>query len=156
MRKLMFIAAVGAAAVMVHCRSQYRPLEAADECACRVGEYCKVSPPSGAARARIECAPLPATCGARPTCDCVGSAVDACRDDDGRLTLLPPRLVASCDACSGEELCVQGLTASPFCRLLPPQCEATPSCACFVQTRQASRLACSEHDGHIVASLARR
>ncbi len=151
MRKLTFIAA--AMMGLIHCHS-YHPLETADECACRVGDYCKVMPPAGGRPAQIECVPLPAACGGRPTCDCVGSAADACRDYDGRLTLLPPREVTSCDACSDEELCVEaGGTA--LCRVLPPQCESTPSCACFMQTRQAAKLSCSEHKGRIIAAATR-
>jgi hypothetical protein len=150
MQKLAFILVAVAA-----CQAQYRPLEIADGCACSPSEYCRVSAPSAGLSARVDCEPLPATCALHPTCDCVGTPNDACRDYDGHLTLLPARAVATCDACSGEELCLEGTSPSPVCRLFPPRCESSPTCDCVLESRNAANLACAERRGRVVATLKR-
>lgn len=151
------IAFAAVAMVLVHCTSQYRPLQTADRCACKPSEFCKVTPPSAGGDAKIECAPLPVACSARPTCDCVGDKTDACRDEDGRLTVMPQRAVVACDACSADEYCMDR-TAEPsggrFCRVLPPQCDESRTCACFMETRGASaKIACTHESGRIVARM---
>jgi hypothetical protein len=100
--------------------------------------------------------PLPATCGTHSSCDCVGERADACRDDDGRITLVPTRAAATCDACSREEYCIDDAAHGAVCRLLPPECDATPSCACFLGARgHSAKYACSDRHGRVVASLIR-
>jgi hypothetical protein len=139
--------ALGVAIVTVAlaCHSQYHPLDVADECACTPSQYCKVS--GGTA----QCIALPMSCGDRPTCDCVGDPHDACRDEDGRITLLPARQARSCDECSKEEYCFESAGGSA-CRVLPPECDATRTCACFLGARNHSaRFACDERAGHVVA-----
>lgn len=154
-RHILAALAAIAAVALLHCQ-QYHPLETADRCACKLSEYCKVSAPSPTARADLACVPLPETCGARPTCDCIGERADSCRDEDGRLTLLPPRTVSACAACSAEEYCTENGPAGATCSVLPPQCDATPSCACFMESRwRSNRFACAERSGHVVARLLR-
>lgn len=140
-------AAVVAAAALVHCGAHYKPLDIAESCACRTSEYCSV-----AAGGHVASLALPVACGARPTCDCVGNRGDACRDEDGRLTLFPTRDVASCNDCSSQEYCSASHGAGT-CRVLPPECADTPTCACFLGSRNRSATwACTERSGHIVAS----
>ena len=68
-----------------------------------------------------------------------------------RGALFPTRAVATCDACSRDEYCVDGATRS--CRVLPPECADTGSCACFLGARGGSaQYACGERRGHIVAT----
>jgi len=93
------------------------------------------------------------TCGARPSCDCIGSRADACRDEDGRITLFPTRDVPNCNECSAQEYCSIGTNPIATCRVVPPECEGTPTCACFLGNRNRSaHYACSDQSGHIVAS----
>ena len=158
MRKFVgFVASSFLAVLLVHCHGQYRPLVTADACACKTTEYCKVTPPVAGGEASLACAPLPVACGARPSCDCVGAATDAGRDEDGRLTVIPQRAVPACDACSADEYCLDHVPAAGgerFCRVLPPQCDATPTCSCFMESRgRSGKFTCDEHGGRIVASL---
>jgi hypothetical protein len=144
MRWVAYAAVITSA--LVHCGASYKPLDVAESCACRTSEYCSV------AAGHVTCNPLPATCGNRPTCDCVGDRGDACRDEDGRLTLFPTRDVPNCNECSAQEYCsLRGSTGT--CRVLPPECAETPTCACFLGSRgRSATWACSERSGHIVAS----
>ncbi len=155
-RPISFAIVVTIATLLIHCHSQYRPLTTAEGCACKPTEYCTVTPPPrSGGEARFECAPLPQACGARPTCDCVGnSAIDSCRDEDGRITLMPQRDVASCDSCSKEEYC-EDRGVERYCRAMPPQCDETPTCACFMATGRgrAYGVECHDTSGRIVASL---
>jgi hypothetical protein len=131
--------------IAVACHTQYRPLDVAERCACSPSQYCKV------VGASATCLALPLACGARPSCDCVGDRRDACRDEDGRITLLPTREARSCDACSSEEYCFEDAGGSA-CRVLPPECDATRTCACFLGARgHSARFACAERAGHVVA-----
>lgn len=140
MGRLLF-AAVGV--VFLGCASQAHPLAIADSCACSPKEYCVVQ--AGA----WSCKALPAACGAKPSCACVGTKEDSCRDEDGRLTLLPQRPVASCEACSSEEYC---LNASA-CGVLPPQCDEEKTCDCFERARDpGKKLACNLRSGRIELS----
>ena len=148
MRKSMAIFAAALVAVL-QCHAQYHPLEVADACACGPAQYCNV------VGRRTECVALPASCGTRPSCDCIGSSSDACRDYDGHLTLIAPRGVGSCEACASEELCLEGVAPTPVCRVVPPRCEPTPSCECILASRNAANLDCREHGGRLVASLHR-
>jgi len=85
----------------------------------------------------------------------VGERSDACRDDDGRVVLIPEREVATCDACSSDEYCLERDTASS-CRVLPPECDTTPTCACFLGSRgRALRYECSSREGRLVTRLLR-
>ena len=129
-----------ATALVVACHAQYRPLEVADSCACGPNEYCSVTP------GRVACEPLPAACGERPSCACVGDRTDACRDYDGRLTLLPPRAVTGCEACAPEEICID--VGRPTCRVMPPDCEGRPTCDCVAP--RAPRYRCDERGGRVV------
>ncbi len=127
------------------CHAQVRPLDVAERCACSPSEYCKVAGESAT------CLALPLSCGNRPSCDCVGERRDACRDEDGRITLLRARETRSCDECSGEEYCVEE-THGAICRVLPPECDEKRTCACFLGARNHSaRFACDERAGHLVA-----
>ena len=148
MRVRWIAGAVVVAAALVHCGASYKPLDVAESCACRTSEYCNVT------TGRVACLPLPVACGARPTCDCVGSRADACRDEDGRITLFPTREVPDCNACSSQEYCSVGRDVSTgTCRVLPPECAETPTCACFLGSRgRSATWACTERSGHIVAS----
>ncbi|HEY1954096.1 MAG TPA: hypothetical protein VGH28_00740 [Polyangiaceae bacterium] len=140
MRKILVGVALAAS---ICCHAQYRPLDVADSCACRPSEYCKVTP------GRAECLALPASCGERPTCACVGDRSDACRDDDGRITLLPPRAVPACDACAPEEFCID--VGAPACRVVPPDCEGTPTCDCVLRSPlAATKYSCEAHSGRVV------
>jgi hypothetical protein len=153
-RNVIMIAFAAMLVALLQCQAQYRPLHAAEGCACKPSEYCKVSAPSPTAHAELACLPLPRACGNHPTCDCIGERTDACRDEDGRLTLLPPRTVSACDACSAEEYCTENGVGGATCRVLPPQCDATPSCACFMEApSRANRFACVERRGRVVARL---
>ncbi len=138
---------------LVACRGGYHPLEVADRCACKPTEVCRVTPPAGGGAATTSCEPLPRGCGDRPTCDCVGTKDDACRDEDGRLTLIPTRAVVSCNDCSSDEVCFSGHEAMKTCRARPPQCDETPTCACFLETRRnAAELKCDESAGRLVVA----
>jgi hypothetical protein len=148
MRCIAFAAVM--AGVLFHCGGSYRPLDVADACACKPSEYCEVSAPK-----QVTCHALPQTCGTRPSCDCVGDRGDACRDEDGRITVLPSRSVGTCDACSSQEYCAETANGS-VCRVLPPECDATPTCACFLGSRgRSARFTCAERSGRVVASIKR-
>ena len=158
-KPLTFAIVITIATLLVHCHSQYRPLQTADRCACKPTEFCTVTPSANGGEPTLACAPLPQVCGTRPTCDCVGGATDACRDEDGRLTVMPQRPVTTCDACSKDEYCMDESSeqSARFCRVLPPQCDETPTCACFMETRgHSGRFACNDDHGRIVARLATR
>ena len=143
MRSALWVAIVGV--VVVACHAQVRPLDVAERCACSPSQYCKVVGETAT------CLALPLACGSRPTCDCVGDRADACRDEDGRITLLPTRQARSCDECSRDEYCVEGTNAAT-CRVLPPECDEKRTCACFLGARgHAARFACDERAGHVVA-----
>jgi hypothetical protein len=147
MRKTWIVGAAVVAAALVQCGARYKPLDVADSCACRTSEFCSVS------AGHTACHPLPLACGAKPSCDCVGSRNDACRDEDGRLTLFPTREVRRCDECGAQEYCSVGSESMANCRVLPPECEGTPTCACFLGNRgRSAHWACSDRSGHIVAS----
>jgi hypothetical protein len=136
------------AAALVHCGASYKPVDVADEsCRCRTSEYCSV------AMGHVACLPLPASCGERPTCNCVGDRADACRDEDGRLTLFPTRSVLNCGECSSQEYCEAGREVMHTCRVLPPECAETPTCACFLGSRgRSATWSCTERSGRIIAS----
>ncbi len=147
MRTRWIAGAALVAAALVHCGASYKPLDVAESCACRTSEYCSV------AAGHATCHPLPMACGERPSCDCVGSRADACRDEDGRLTLFPTREVPNCNACSSQEYCSVGHEGAGSCRVLPPECAETPTCACFLGNRgRSARWDCAMQSGHIVAS----
>jgi hypothetical protein len=130
-----------------------RPLEIADaRCHCSSSSYCRVRPmPEGAnARFDIACVPLPPTCLDTPTCGCVGRPIDACREELGAITLIEPREVPACDACSSEEYCWRAATT--MCRVIPARCEEKPSCGCLLQVGQTRSVSCSEEHGAIIAT----
>jgi hypothetical protein len=80
----------------------------------------------------------------------VGERSDSCRDEDGRLTLLPQRSVERCDKCASEEYCLAQPTGA-VCGVLPPQCEekAERTCDCFTRSHNLGKVSCREADGRL-------
>jgi hypothetical protein len=112
------------------------------------------APPPGSDTAPTECLPFPAACGGQPSCGCLGRPIDACREELGAFTILEPRGVARCDACSAEEYC--WTESTPMCRLIPARCEDTPTCDCLLAThRNPDSLRCDQRQGRIEAGPSR-
>lgn len=149
---LALVAAV--AAVLGACHGSYHAFDVADRCGCGVREYCDIKPASSSAGSRTQCLPLPASCPDPPTCQCLGRREDACREELGRFWVFEPRDVDGCGDCTSEEYCTTGRPGSGGssahrCRLLPPQCEDQPTCACVLHPGRMVCSSCNGHDGRI-------
>jgi hypothetical protein len=126
---------------------EYRPLDVAARCRCAPWQYCKVK------NEVAECLALPVTCVDQPACECVADLRDACRNDDGRITVFHTRQTRSCAECSSEEYCIES-AGTDACRILPRKCETTPTCACFLDAYgRTAQFACDERAGHVVVRM---
>jgi hypothetical protein len=148
-RLLATLLGVCGAIALADCNQTFHPLEAAEECRCSPSQYCRVRGDTHA----TECVAMPTTCPDPPTCGCLGSPLDACREELGRFTVLEQRTVSSCDECSREEYCwLAG--QSPTCGVIPARCDDTPTCDCLVEARRGlGHLVCNERHGRLEASL---